>query len=83
MHKAAAINLRIEPEIKIRLEKLAEVTHRSKSFLIGQALELFLDSNEWQIDEIKRGLTEIREGKVAPHADVRAKWEAKVAQLQD
>jgi predicted transcriptional regulator len=83
MQKAAAINLRIEPEIKTRLEKLAEATHRSKSFLMGHALESFLDANEWQIAEIKRGVAEIRDGQVTPHADVRTRWEAKVAQVQD
>ncbi len=79
MQKAAAINLRIEPTVKDRLEKLSIATHRSKSFLIGHALESFLDANEWQIEEIKKGLQEVQEGKVTPHADVRARWAAKVA----
>lgn len=37
----------------------------------------YLDANEWQIAEINRGLTEIRDGQVTPHAEVRARWEAK------
>lgn len=79
MQKAAAINLRIEPMVKERLEKLSIATHRSKSFLIGQALESFLNANEWQIEEIKKGLQEVQDGNVTPHVELRARWAAKVA----
>lgn len=77
--KAAVINLRIEPEVKTRLERLSEETMRSKSFLIGHAIKDYLDANEWQIEEIKMGLQEIENGKTVPHAAVRTKWEAKIA----
>lgn len=77
--KATAINLRIEPEVKSRLELLAEKTNRSKSFLIGHAIKEYLDANEWQIEEIKRGLQEIESGATVSHDKVRARWEARVA----
>jgi RHH-type transcriptional regulator, rel operon repressor / antitoxin RelB len=77
--KAAVINLRIEPEVKTRLERLSEETMRSKSFLIGQAIKDYLDANEWQIEEIKMGLQEIENGKTVSHAAVRAKWDGKIA----
>jgi len=77
--KATAINLRIEPEIKSRLERLAEETNRSKSFLVERAIKDYLDANEWQIEEIKMGLKEIESVETAPHATVKAKWEAKLA----
>ncbi|MEI7639471.1 MAG: hypothetical protein WCJ37_19305 [Syntrophus sp. (in: bacteria)] len=81
--KAAAINLRIEPEVKIRLERLSEETKRSKSFLVGHAIKDYLDANEWQIEEIKMGLQEVESGETVPHAAVRAKWEAKIAKDQN
>ena len=81
--KAAAINLRIEPEIKSRLERLAEETNRSKSFLVGRAIKNYLDANEWQIEEIKMGLKEIESGDTLAHAVVKAKWEGKLAEKQN
>jgi ATP-dependent DNA helicase RecG len=80
MRKAAVINLRIEPEIKERLEKLAEATHHSKSFLIVHALEAFLDANECQINGIVEAVKEASPNiEWTNHADVKAKREAKVA----
>jgi predicted transcriptional regulator len=81
--KAAAINLRIEPEVKSRLEMLAEKTNRSKSFLVGHAIKDYLEANEWQIEEIKRGLQEIENGETVSHDAVKARWEAKVAEKQN
>ena len=83
MQKAAALNLRIEPRIKTRLENLAKATHRSKSFLVGNALETFLDVNEWQIQGIIEAVKEADSPKAewTGHAEVKAKWEAKRAQM--
>lgn len=83
MQKAAAVNVRIEPRIKTRLENLAKVTHRSKSYLVGLALETYLDINEWQI----KGIIEAVEEANSPnaewiaHDDVKAKWGAKRDQV--
>ena len=83
MQKAAAVNFRIEPRIKTRLENLAKATHRSKSFLVGHALEEFLDVNEWQIKGIIEAVQEADSPKAEwiDHADVKAKWEAKRAKM--
>ena len=83
MQKAAAINLRIEPRIKIRLEKLAKVTNRSKSFIVGNALESYLDVNEWQVNGILEALQEADSptAEWVSHDELKAKWEMKRAQM--
>lgn len=83
MQKAAAVNFRIEPEIKTRLENLAKVTRRSKSFLVSHALETYLDINEWQIKGIVEAVEEANcpDAEWITHDDVKAKWEAKRAQV--
>jgi predicted transcriptional regulator len=83
MQKAAAINLRIEPRIKIRLEKLAKVTNRSKSFIVGNALESYLDVNEWQVNGILEALQEADSptAEWVSHDELKAKWEIKRAQM--
>ena len=83
MQKAAAINLRIEPRIKIRLEKLAKVTNRSKSFIVSNALESYLDVNEWQVNGILEALQEADSptSEWVSHDELKAKWEIKRAQM--
>jgi RHH-type rel operon transcriptional repressor/antitoxin RelB len=83
MQKAATMNLRIEPGMKTRLEKLAKATNRSKSFIVENALETYLDVNEWQIQGIIDALQEAESpaAEWISHEDMKAKWEAKRAQV--
>ena len=48
---STTMTIRLEPELKERLDKLATATHRSKSFLASEALREFVELNEWQIQE--------------------------------
>ena len=38
MSQSTTMTIRLEPELKSRLDKLANATHRSKSFLASQAV---------------------------------------------
>jgi Ribbon-helix-helix protein, copG family len=46
--------VRVEPEVKKRLEKLAKSTGRTRSFLAAEAINEYLEINEWQVAGIKR-----------------------------
>lgn len=81
--KATSVNLRIQPATKDRLERLARVTRRSKSYLVEAAIEQYLDQNEWQLREIEEGLKEIEEGRVVSHEELLKRWEAKSADQLD
>ena len=81
MLKAASVTVRVKPTTKTRLEVLAHATRRSKSYLIEEALEQYLDVNEWQIDGITRAVAEA-DGPDAVFVDqdeVLARWEKKIA----
>jgi predicted transcriptional regulator len=52
------MTIRLDPELKSRLDKLSAATHRSRSFLAAEAVREFIDTNEWQIDEIKKAIKE-------------------------
>jgi len=81
MLKATSVTVRVKPTTKTRLEALAHATRRSKSYVIEEALEQYLDLNEWQIDGIAQALTEADrpDAVFVDHDEVLAKWEAKVA----
>jgi len=71
------MTIRLEPELKSRLDKLAATTHRSKSFLASEAVREFIELNEWQIQELKDAIKEADAGDFASDQDVEAifnKW---------
>lgn len=74
---STTMTIRLEGDVKDRLERLAESTQRSKSFLAAEAIREFVESNEWQIAEIRVALKEANAGEFASDDDVAAlarKW---------
>ena len=65
--------VRVDAPTKVRLEKLAESTGRSRSFLAAEAITQFLDANEWQVEGIRDAIRAIDAGEAIAHEDVR-KW---------
>jgi RHH-type rel operon transcriptional repressor/antitoxin RelB len=85
MRKAASLTVRVKPETRTRLEALARVTRRSKSFVIEEALEQYLAVNEWQIQGIQEALAaaDSPDAEWADHDKVVADLEARVARKVD
>lgn len=74
---STTMTVRLEQEVKQRLDDLAGVTQRSKSFLAAEAIREYLENNEWQIREINQALQEAEAGDFASDKDVGAvakKW---------
>jgi predicted transcriptional regulator len=75
----AVLTLRVPVEVKQQLDKLADATHRSKSWLAGEAIQRYLDLEAWQIGEIKQALIEADAGDFATDEEmtaVKAKYAA-------
>jgi RHH-type transcriptional regulator, rel operon repressor / antitoxin RelB len=70
---STTFTVRVEPSVKKRLERLAKSTGRSRSFLAAEALDAYLDVNEWQVEGIKKAIASLDQGGGVPHADVK-KW---------
>lgn len=49
---STTLTIRIDDKTKERLERLAEATARSKSYLVTSAINGFIEANEWQIQAI-------------------------------
>ena len=76
---STTMTIRLESDLKGRLDQLAEVTHRSKSFLAAEAIRDFIELNEWQIQEIQAAIKEADIGDFASNeevTDVFRKWGA-------
>ena len=75
---STTMTLRLEDDVKARLDKLADATQRSKSFLAAEAIREFVENNEWQVREVKVALKEANAGDFASDDDVAAlasKWQ--------
>jgi len=68
---SSTFTVRVEPAVKKRLEKLARSTGRSRSFLTAQALNEYLDLNEWQVAGIKRAIASLDRGEGVSHKAVK------------
>lgn len=76
---STTMTIRLEPEIKDRLDHLAAATHRSKSFLAAEAIRQFVELNEWQVAETLAAIAEADAGDFATDEQVDAvvaKWGA-------
>jgi RHH-type rel operon transcriptional repressor/antitoxin RelB len=66
------VTIRIPAEMHKRLEKLAGATERSKSWLAARAISAYLESEEWQVARIRKGIRAARAGRVVPGEQVDA-----------
>lgn len=67
---STTMTIRLDDDVKERLDVLAAATQRSKSFLAAEAVRAFVESNEWQIGEIQAALKEADAGAFATDKDV-------------
>ncbi|GJM11008.1 MAG: hypothetical protein DHS20C11_32840 [Lysobacteraceae bacterium] len=55
---STTMTIRLDHELKERLDQLAKSTDRSRSYLAAVALRDYVEINEWQIREIEQAVVE-------------------------
>ena len=76
--ETTTITVRVPVGLKQELNRLAQSTQRSKSWLAADALQQYLELNAWQITEIQKGIEEADKGDFASDKEVQSifsKWE--------
>ncbi len=58
--------VRLSPEIKMQLDRLAKHTKHTKSGLAGEAIAEFVKRELTVVEGIRRGLADMRAGRVTP-----------------
>ena len=77
MPESSVLTLRLDPQLKKKLDRLSSAMNRSRSFVAAEAIREYVALNDWQIAEIKKGIEEADRGEFASEADVAAtvrKW---------
>ena len=65
MSASSVLTLRLDAKLKNKLDRLSKSMNRSRSFVAAQAIQEYVSVNEWQINEIKKGLAEADAGDFA------------------
>lgn len=75
MPRSVTIAARIEVNLDNELERLAEVTGRSKSSLINEALRSYVATEQHFLAAVEEGKQALQEGRVIDHETVVAAFE--------
>src|SRR2546429_7526396 len=70
MAENRVMTLRLEPELRKRLDGLAKAQRRSRSFIAAEAIRQYIAVNEWQIEEIRKGMAEADRREVGNQREV-------------
>ena len=70
MNASTTMTIRVTPDLKEKLGRLAESTRRSRSYLAVEAVEAYVNRELQIIEGIHQGLADMRAGRVTPHEDV-------------
>lgn len=68
MTTTTTMTIRVRPDVKEKLDRIAADTQRSKSFLAGEAVAAYVERELEIIDGIKRGMADAAAGRVVSHA---------------
>jgi predicted transcriptional regulator len=75
--------IRMDSRTLRRVDGIARTMSRSRAWVINQAVERYLDYEEWFAGEMKEGLREAEAGKVVAHEIVARTWGRKRAAKVD
>jgi predicted transcriptional regulator len=78
MATSTTLTVRISPEVKERLGRLAGHTRRTSSYLAGEAIADFVDRELAIVEGIERGLVDMQADRVTPHKDAMRRLRATV-----
>ena len=72
MATSTTMTIRVSPDVKEKLDRIAAGTRRSKSFLAGEAVAAYVDRELEIIEGIKRGMADAEADRVVPHDEAMA-----------
>lgn len=72
MTNSTTMTIRLDPQLKDKLGRLADGTRRSRSFLAAEAVEVYVDRELAVIEGIERGLADVEAGRTVSHEDTMA-----------
>ena len=69
--KSQTVSARLDPETAKILDMLVKSTARSRSYLVAEAIENYVEDQAWQIEAIREGIKEADKGEFATEKEVK------------
>jgi predicted transcriptional regulator len=70
--RSATLSIRLKPETKKRLAKLAKTSGRSSNFLIADAVESYVADQERMLAEVRQADRQVKSGHYVKNEDMKA-----------
>jgi RHH-type rel operon transcriptional repressor/antitoxin RelB len=70
--RSATLSIRLKPETKKRLARLANASGRSSNFLIADAVEAYVSDQERMLAEIRQADRQVKSGHYIKNEDMKA-----------
>jgi predicted transcriptional regulator len=70
--RSATLSIRLKPETKKRLAKLAKTSGRSSNFLIADAVESYVADQERILSEVRQADRQVKSGHYVKNEDMKA-----------
>jgi predicted transcriptional regulator len=66
------VSFRLASEKVSALDELASSLDRDRTYLLGEAVEAYLDTQQWQLEQIRAGVADADAGRVIDHRKMKA-----------
>jgi predicted transcriptional regulator len=70
----------LNPDVQTKLARIAAERGRDAEALAREAIERFVDYDQWFVGEVEKGLAQIDRGEVLTHEEVGARLEKYLAE---
>ena len=65
------MDVRLDPDLETKLSRMAAERGRAAEALVQEAVERFVDYDEWFLREVEEGLAAADRGEFVEHSDIR------------
>jgi predicted transcriptional regulator len=69
------MELKISPELQVKLDRVAAQHSRDSESLVREAVERLVDYDEWFVREVEKGLAQVESEEVLEHEEVAKRME--------
>ncbi|MFQ3245372.1 MAG: putative transcriptional regulator [Arenicella sp.] len=60
-------SIRIDDSVRDQLEKICDLTERSRAYVTSKAIEEYVERNSWKVEALKRAKAEAEKGEFISH----------------
>ena len=78
-HYTSSAEVRLNPDVQAKLSRLADARGSDAEMLAREAIERFVDYDEWFIREVEKGVAQIDRGQLLSHEEVGKRLEKLLA----